>query len=151
MSKFGQTDDRQKVITIAHPEHSSGELKIKYFIKVNLIPYYAMTVLGIQPLLTFTCTSMPNDKCTMKFYNFQRLVLTDSCWPFNFSFCWWRFILSAQGDMIRWLTKTAAQEWFIGLCHHSQRVCLITRRPSIVRHIKISQTKANTASKAESV
>ena len=23
----GSTDDRQKVITIAHPEHSSGELK----------------------------------------------------------------------------------------------------------------------------
>ena len=26
--RHGQTDDRQKVITIAHPEHSSAELKI---------------------------------------------------------------------------------------------------------------------------
>ena len=25
----GRTDDRRKVITIAHPEHSSGELKIQ--------------------------------------------------------------------------------------------------------------------------
>ena len=26
----GRTDDRRKVITIAHPEHSSGELKIHF-------------------------------------------------------------------------------------------------------------------------
>ena len=26
----GRTDDGQKVITIAHPEHSSGELKMHY-------------------------------------------------------------------------------------------------------------------------
>ena len=28
----GRTDDRQKVITIAHPEHSSGELKMLLYL-----------------------------------------------------------------------------------------------------------------------
>ena len=31
----GRTDDRRKVITIAHPEHSSGEIKMQQF-RVNL-------------------------------------------------------------------------------------------------------------------
>ena len=31
----GRTDDGRKVITIAHPEHSSGELKIPEFLSEN--------------------------------------------------------------------------------------------------------------------
>ena len=34
-----RTDDRQKVITIAHPEHSSGEIKIflPSYIEIGLV------------------------------------------------------------------------------------------------------------------
>ena len=32
----GQTDNRRKVITIAHPEHSSGELKKGIFVHLYL-------------------------------------------------------------------------------------------------------------------
>ena len=32
----GRTDDGQKVITIAHPEHSSGELKITDLLSAEL-------------------------------------------------------------------------------------------------------------------
>ena len=33
------TDDRQKVISTAHPEHSSGELKISFFVMLSRLGY----------------------------------------------------------------------------------------------------------------
>ena len=46
--KHGQMEDGQKVITIAHPEHSSGELKIlvTYFFMRN--PYMKFQNISIH-------------------------------------------------------------------------------------------------------
>ena len=34
---FGRTDEGQKAITIAHPEHSSSELKTMQYVKFNFL------------------------------------------------------------------------------------------------------------------
>ena len=49
----GQTDDGRKVITIAHPEQSSGELKVDLSIKKvkfnTKLSFFSLFLLGLCP------------------------------------------------------------------------------------------------------
>ena len=68
--KHGRMDDGQKVINIAHPEHSSGELMR------NLLNGYAATAGGVQEMELNAQTKY----CSAKSESRSRSVMVDSSW-----------------------------------------------------------------------
>ena len=69
----GQTDDGRKVITIAHPEHSSGELKILTWHQLISRPMlYTYSNLHIHTIWPEALWVVPRDYCILVTYAMYR-------------------------------------------------------------------------------